>query len=169
MRYYTEILWSSSISFFFYIYTCISRETGLVSFTSLMVCANNRVYYDPMIVFVCLHITQPHYHHYADLDGILPKGPYPPCLRMTDRGLLAGYPRPIWRYWTSKMFARYNISCVCVCVCKITSISSIVFHAIYGPICIQVTHYFSHVIVRMCVYFILLPSPDQKYDSFVIV
>ena len=26
-------------------------------------------------------------------DGILPKGPYPPCFRMTDRALLAGYPR----------------------------------------------------------------------------
>ena len=25
-------------------------------------------------------------------DGILPKGPYPPCLRMVDRALLAGYP-----------------------------------------------------------------------------
>ena len=26
-------------------------------------------------------------------EGILPKGPYPPCLRMADRVLLAGYPR----------------------------------------------------------------------------
>ena len=25
-------------------------------------------------------------------DGILPKGPYPPCLCMADRALLAGYP-----------------------------------------------------------------------------
>ena len=29
------------------------------------------------------------------LDGILPKGPYPPCLRMADRALLAGYPRSV--------------------------------------------------------------------------
>ena len=29
----------------------------------------------------------------TDIDGILPKGPYPPCLRMADRALLAGYPR----------------------------------------------------------------------------
>ena len=28
-----------------------------------------------------------------DVDSILPKGPYPPCLRMADRALLAGYPR----------------------------------------------------------------------------
>ena len=27
------------------------------------------------------------------LNGILPKGPNPPCLRMADRALLAGYPR----------------------------------------------------------------------------
>ena len=26
-------------------------------------------------------------------EGILPKGPYPPCLRMADRALSAGYPR----------------------------------------------------------------------------
>ena len=26
-------------------------------------------------------------------DGILPEGPYLPCLRMADRALLAGYPR----------------------------------------------------------------------------
>ena len=30
---------------------------------------------------------------YLEIDGILPKGPYPPCLRMADRALLAGYPR----------------------------------------------------------------------------
>ena len=29
----------------------------------------------------------------AYVDGILPKGPYPPCLRMADMALLAGYPR----------------------------------------------------------------------------
>ena len=32
------------------------------------------------------------------IDGILPKGPYPPCLRMADRALLAGYPRYICIY-----------------------------------------------------------------------
>ena len=29
----------------------------------------------------------------AHCDGILPKGPYSPCLHMADRALLAGYPR----------------------------------------------------------------------------
>ena len=28
----------------------------------------------------------------AQIDGILPKGPYPPCLCMADRALFAGYP-----------------------------------------------------------------------------
>ena len=27
------------------------------------------------------------------IEGILPKGPFPPCLRMADRPLLAGYPQ----------------------------------------------------------------------------
>ena len=31
----------------------------------------------------------------TQLDGILPKGPYPPCLRMADRALLAGYLRTV--------------------------------------------------------------------------
>ena len=31
-----------------------------------------------------------------DIDGILPKGPYPPCLRMADRALSAGYHRYGW-------------------------------------------------------------------------
>ena len=42
------------------------------------------------------------------IDGILPKGPYPPCLRMADRAHLAGYPRLMTlssqsrdRYWYS--------------------------------------------------------------------
>ena len=29
----------------------------------------------------------------SHIDGIMPKGPYPPCLRMADRALLTGYPR----------------------------------------------------------------------------
>ena len=31
------------------------------------------------------------------IEGILPKGPYPPYLRMADRAHLAGYPRYIHR------------------------------------------------------------------------
>ena len=76
-----------------------------------MVCVNNRVHYGPMVVFVCLHITLLHYHHYADISvGIeLIK-----CL--------------------SDAFCR-------VWVCKIESILSIIFQAIYGAVCIRLTHF----------------------------
>ena len=30
---------------------------------------------------------------FVQTEGILPKGPYPPCVIMADRALLAGYPR----------------------------------------------------------------------------
>ena len=33
------------------------------------------------------------YQEWLQLDGILPTGPYPPCLRMADRARLAGYSR----------------------------------------------------------------------------
>ena len=43
----------------------------LLLLCSLMLCANDRVNYGPMVVFVCLLITLPHYHHYADVpEGI---------------------------------------------------------------------------------------------------
>ena len=35
---------------------------------SLMVCAKDRVQYGPLAWLVCLHITLPHYHHYADVS-----------------------------------------------------------------------------------------------------
>ena len=34
-----------------------------LSLCNLTMCANNRVYYGLMVVFVCLHTTLPHYHH----------------------------------------------------------------------------------------------------------
>ena len=37
--------------------------------------------------------------HYV--EGIRPKGPYPPCLCMADRALLAGYPR-LSQHWFGK-------------------------------------------------------------------
>ena len=43
-----------------------------------------------MFFYVCQMssiLASPH------IDGILPKEPYPPCLGMADRALLAGYPR----------------------------------------------------------------------------
>ena len=49
----------------------ISRESWVLFsliLCILMMCANDGVHYGPMVVFVCLHITQPQYHHYADVS-----------------------------------------------------------------------------------------------------
>ena len=35
---------------------------------SLMMCSNNWVHYGPMVIFICLHITLPHYRHYAHIS-----------------------------------------------------------------------------------------------------
>ena len=57
-------------------------------------CANDRIHYGPMVIFVCLHFTLPHYHQYADVyEGI--------------------------------EFLEYLF----------------IFHAIYGAVCIQPTHF----------------------------
>ena len=63
-------------------------------------------------LFVAKRVFEPKLHlHQADvksnkpdhvhmniqslIEGILLKGPYPPCLRMSDRSLLAGYPHHV--------------------------------------------------------------------------
>ena len=51
----------------------IPKKLGLyiLLLCSLMMCAYTQVHYGPMVVFVCLHIKLPCYHHYADLsEGI---------------------------------------------------------------------------------------------------
>ena len=48
-----------------------------------------------------LHCTWPNVDR--DLDGILPKGPYPPCLRMADRALLAICPRSMLPYSITRL------------------------------------------------------------------
>ena len=48
----------------------ISRESCfsfILLLRSLLVGTNNRIHYGPMVVFVCLHFTRPHYRHYADV------------------------------------------------------------------------------------------------------
>ena len=52
-----------------------------------------------------------------NIDGNLPKGPYPPCLRMADRALLAGYPRIIkslgeWKHTAPRPHrAQFSLPC----------------------------------------------------------
>ena len=42
-----------------------------------------------LLIMLTLKVSVPY------IDGILLKGPYPPCLRMADRAILAGHPRHI--------------------------------------------------------------------------
>ena len=60
---------------------------------------------------------------YLYIEGILHKGPYPPCLRVADRALLAGYPRylvyylccSLWQYSCHRavFYSIIAISIVC--------------------------------------------------------
>ena len=100
-----------------------------------MICANDRVYYGPMVVFVCLHTTLPHYHHYADVsEGI-------------ER----------LKCWSSTTCQ------VCVCVFKIKSILAIIFHAIHGlhafslPISLM-------MIVRICVPYLIITIKSEVWS-----
>ena len=95
--------------FILYIYM-YGRVLFLILLSSFMKYANNRVHYNPMVVFVCLHFTLPHYHHYTDV----PEG--------------------------TELLNTCRILSV-ECVSNIKSILSIIFHAIYRVVCIQLTHF----------------------------
>ena len=47
--------------------------------------------------------------------------------------------RLIWRYWTNKMLQVYAAECVS----KIETILAIIFHSIYGAVCLQLTQFVS--------------------------
>ena len=52
--------------------------------------------FDSNIACLCQSIEINNNKH---IEGILPKGPYLPCVSMAGRALLAGYPRYIWVTW----------------------------------------------------------------------
>ena len=57
------------------------------------------------------------------------RGPYPPCLRMADRALLAGYPRNMTLYWSQNLTCstgsyRGNLGKNCVQIVFITNYDS---------------------------------------------
>ena len=70
-----------------------------------------------MVIFVCLPITLPHNHHNADLSEGIK---LIKCLSGT-----------FCLEWLS----------------KIKPIISIIFHAIYGTVCIQLTHFLTRIII----------------------
>ena len=69
----------------------ISQESWvlcLLLLCSLMMCTNNQILYDPIVILVCLHITSSHYHHYADLSegiGFLKCLPGTFCLKCVSK------------------------------------------------------------------------------------
>ena len=74
-------------------------------------CANNGVHYDPMVVLIYLPITLLHYHQYTELM----------------KGI---------------KFLKYLSGTFCLqCLSKIKSITSGIFHAIYGTVRVQLTHF----------------------------
>ena len=44
----------------------ILGQLGFVSF--ILLCVNNRVYYGPIVISICLYFTLPHHHHCADVS-----------------------------------------------------------------------------------------------------
>ena len=56
----------------------------------------------------------PSYPVICFINGILPKRPYPPCLRMADRALLAGYPRHMDPRNTELLLSLQQSSPLCV-------------------------------------------------------
>ena len=109
----SEVVVSSYAVGFSHIYTCISRENCVLRhqlLCGLMMCANNRLHYDRMVVYGYLHITLPHYHHYADLLEYI-----------------------------ELLQCSADILCL-ECVSKIRSVLSIILHVIYGAVCTQLNH-----------------------------
>ena len=72
--------------------------------------------------------------------------------------------RLILRHWTTKMLSQVYAA---ECVSKIKTILSIIFCSIYGAVCLQFTQFSCDD--RDNVYFILLSSSNQKYESLTIV
>ena len=95
---------------------------------SPMMCANNKVHYDPMGVLICLDITFPDYHNYADLSEHI------------------------------ELLKCLSVTLYLECVSKVKSVLSVIFHAIYGASCIQLTHFSYDAFKNMCTLFYIIKS-----------
>ena len=93
---------------------------GCTIICRLMRCASNKVHYDPMVLYVCLHITLPHYHHYADLSE------------------------------SNELLKCLSGSFSLECVSKIKSILSTFFHAIYRAVRLRLTQFSYDDCENMC-------------------
>ena len=87
-----------------------------------MMYANDRVHYDPMVVFVCLHITLPH------------------------KIIVEMHLNVLNFYNTCQVHSVESMY-------QIKSLISITFHAIYGAVFIQLTHFYDDDCENMCTLF----------------
>ena len=105
----------------------ISREIWilfLVLLCCLMICANNRAHYGPMFVFVCFHITLPHYHHYADVSESIEllkclSGTFFPSVCLILKSIISIIFHAIYGaggYVSLKMFVRMRAICLVVII-----------------------------------------------------
>ena len=62
-------------------------------FTCIYFVYKSCLFYFIHSISIVAHAVMCRNHVMWQFKGILPKRPYPPCLRMADRALLAGYPR----------------------------------------------------------------------------
>ena len=112
-----EFLWARACCSF-ELFSFILKSAPISS--SLLECRHITTYDADMWKFIAIHITQGcmclvrwgiHVSRLY-LEGILLKGPYPPCLHMADRALLAGYPRSVSGYifymTSSSLTPQYN-------------------------------------------------------------
>ena len=99
------------------------------------------------------------------LEGILPKGPYPSCLRMADRALLAGYPRPVtssrkpWLMCPTICFSSNTKSCIILentFICYRCGNKNVLYYA-FAPLMLTCIYSIDGVICLIkkstCIYF----------------
>ena len=77
-----------------YILSSVRVRLSIFSQLSIIQYKGLCVFSWPIFLVMIERIYTLSYYH-QQIDGIMQKGPYPPCLRMADKALLAGYPRLI--------------------------------------------------------------------------
>ena len=84
--------------------------------------------FDDVVMSKQRSMYHPRFQAQNDIDGILPKGPYPPCLRMADRALLAGYPRH-----AITLASSWPVLCQAITWTNIDSSPIVLFHNYFFP------------------------------------
>ena len=128
-----------------------------------------------MFIFITYYFINCPWLVMLQFDGILPKGPYPPCLRMADRALLAGYPRIM----VNRTIREICMSHTCYTMHEILNPFPIyryhndkiddfllVYKIMYGLTSSLEPRPVANDFPKSCSYRILLTSPDQIRPRF---